>query len=294
MAHPARHRDTTHPVWGFLFTYYSLRPGPLRVWHPGYGVTLLGSAAETYLNRSGYDEKPGGVAVSADRLRTRLPAVRFVAGLLRSTAARPPAFGCFGMHEWAMVFRSPQPRHGGVPLRLGPAGTDRVVESMPLRCTHFDAFRFFTPQAVDRNEVRPTRATQGDWEQPGCLHAAMDLYKWAGKLLPLVDSAVLMDTLELAARARELDMRASPYDLSDYGFEPITVEEPAGRAHYVRIQSALAEAAAGLRATLLQRCERLLADPAAQSVLEAAPQCGGQWGEGARIGSGDSSQGGTT
>ena len=30
-----------------------------------------------------------------------------------------------------------------------------------------------------------------------------------------------MDCFELAADARELDMRASPYDLSDYGFEPI-------------------------------------------------------------------------
>ena len=43
-----------HPVWDFLFTYYSLRPRQLRIWHPGFGVALGGAAAERYLGRSGY------------------------------------------------------------------------------------------------------------------------------------------------------------------------------------------------------------------------------------------------
>ncbi len=34
-----------HPVYDFLFTYYSLRPRQLRVWHPGYGVVLGGESA---------------------------------------------------------------------------------------------------------------------------------------------------------------------------------------------------------------------------------------------------------
>ena len=29
-------------MWDFLFTYYSLRPRQLRVWHPGFGVVLGG------------------------------------------------------------------------------------------------------------------------------------------------------------------------------------------------------------------------------------------------------------
>ena len=74
-------------------------------------------------------------------------------------------------------------RHA-VPLRLGQAGTDAVVEAHPIRCTHFDAFRFFTPPAVGRNRLQPTRETQPELEQPGCLHATMDLYKWAYKLEP--------------------------------------------------------------------------------------------------------------
>ena len=67
-----------------------------------------------------------------------------------------------------------------------------------------------------------------------------------------------MDCLELAADARELDMRASPYDLTGYGFAPIAIETPAGRAEYVRGQQDVADRAAPLRAALLDRCDLLL------------------------------------
>jgi hypothetical protein len=251
-------RGEAHPVWDFLFSYYSLRPRQLRVWHPGCGTALAGPAATEYLDRAGYATSADGVTVSADFLRSRLSTVGFVADLLRATEDRAPQFGCFGMHEWAMVYRTDAVRHGRVPLRLGVAGTDAVVESTALRCTHFDAFRFFTEAAAPRNRGVPTRANQRDWEQPGCLHANMDLYKWCYKLGPLVDSQLLVDCLQLAAEARELDMRASPYDLAGLGFEPITVEEPAGRAEYVRCQGVIAERAAPLRRALLTWCERLL------------------------------------
>lgn len=258
-AHRARaRRGQTHPVWDFLFSYYSLRPRQLRVWHPGHGATLAGPAAASYLDRPGYVAVAEGVTVGSDYLRARTATVRFVAGLLGSTARRAPRFGCFGMHEWAMVYRAGSVRHSSVPLRLGAPATDAVVESMPLRCSHYDAYRFFTPAAATRNEGRPARATQSQWEQPGCLHANMDLYKWCYKLGPLADSGLLMDCLDLAAQARELDMRASPYDLREYGLEPIAVEESAGRAEYARQQVVVAERAAPLRAALLARCERLL------------------------------------
>ena len=249
-------------MWDFLFTYYSLRPRQLAVWHPGYGTVLAGPAGRDYLHRAGYSETGAeagaGVTVSPEYLRSRLDAVRYVAGLLRATAARAPRFSCFGMHEWAMVYRAGEVRHSRVPLRLGAAGTDAVVESMPLRCSHFDAFRFFTGPAAARNDGRPTRAAQSEWEQPGCLHANMDLYKWCYKLGPLVDSDLLWACLQVAARARALDMQASPYDLAEFGFEPVAVEEPEGRAQYVRRQGLIAEQAAPLRAALAQRCEELL------------------------------------
>jgi hypothetical protein len=86
----------------------------------------------------------------------------------------------------------------------------------------------------------------------------MDLYKFCGKLGPLVESSLLVDCLDLAADARELDMRASPYDLTGYGFDPIAIETPAGRAEYVRAQQDVADRAAPLRAALADRCDHLL------------------------------------
>jgi hypothetical protein len=251
-------QGAAHPVWDFLFTYYSLRPRQLRTWHPGFGVVLAGESAHRYLGRSGYGRSRAGVAVTREHLRTRAETVRFVAGLLRATASRPARLNCFGLHEWAMVYRAPTVRHTHVPLRLGAAATDAVIESMPLRCSHFDAYRFFTDPAAERNAEQLTREGQVGAEQPGCLHAAMDCYKWAFKLGPLVESELVMDCLELAAQARELDMRASPYDLRDYGFEPIEIETPGGRSEYVRVQQQVAERAAPLRATLADRCELLL------------------------------------
>jgi hypothetical protein len=247
-----------HPVWDFLFTYYRPRPRQLRVWHPGFGVTLTGAAADRYLDRSGYGRGRHGVTVTRAHLLARADTVRFIADLLRATAARPARLNCFGLHEWAMVYQEPKVRHGQVPLRLGAAGTDAVVESMPLRCSHFDAYRFFTEPATRRNAEVLTRDSQVSTEQPGCVHAGMDLYKWAFKLGPLVPAELVMDCLELAADARALDMRASPYDLRDYGFAPIAVETSAGRAAYVRAQQSIAERAAPLRATLADRCDLLL------------------------------------
>lgn len=52
----------------------------------------------------------------------------------------------------------------------------RRVEAAPLRCTHYDAFRFFTAPARPRNAVTPTREAAPDLEQGGCLHANMDLH----------------------------------------------------------------------------------------------------------------------
>lgn len=245
-----------HPVWDFLFTYYSLRPRQVVRWHPGFGVVLAG--AQEYLGRGGYVGHPDGVTVSAEYLQGRHGTVQFIAELLSATEARPAQWNCFGLHEWAMVYRSSEVRHGAVPLRLGAAGTDAVVESMPLRCTHYDAFRFFTDDAAPRNTVTLSRETQVDREQPGCLHAGMDLYKFAGKLGPLIESTLLLDCLDLAADARELDMRASPYDLTEYGFAPIRIEDATGRAEYVRCQRDLSQRAVSLRSVLRERCDLLL------------------------------------
>lgn len=254
-----RANGRSNPVIDFLFTYYNLTPGQLRRWHPGFGVTLAGPESQEYANLRGYKQSRSGVCVEPDHLARRRPTVEYVARLMAATASRPAHFSCFGLHEWAMVYRAtPEQIRHNAPLRLGQDGTDAAVESMPLRCSHFDAFRFFTDSARSRNAVQLSRADQIGVEQPGCLHAAMDLYRFAGKLLPLVDSDLLLDTFELAYQARELDMSASPYDLRAFGYDPIPVETAAGRAEYVRQQGAIARRSAGIRASLQKRCENLL------------------------------------
>lgn len=261
---PHQHRQSRgarHPVHDFLFTYYSHRPSHLERWHPGLGVLLEGGSARRFLDRPGYVPVLGGVTLdSGGFTEKRARTARFIHALLEVTAARPPRLSCFGLHEWAMVYRQPQQavRHAQVPLRLGNAQTDSVVESLEIRCGHYDAFRFFTDTAQPLNTLRPTRETQLDHEQPGCLHANMDLFKWAYKLDPFIPSELVGDCFELAVAIRELDMRASPYDLSEFGYEPVRIETREGRAAYAREQAAFARRAAPLREQLTEQCRTLL------------------------------------
>jgi hypothetical protein len=256
-----RQRGEKHPVLDFLFTYYSYRPARLERWHPGAGVTLEGAAASEFLNRPGYMQTAEGVRLDPNAFTTaRRRTAEFVLGLLTSTASRAPRWGCFGLHEWAMVYQlAPSDiRHSGWPLRLGLDCTDSVVESMQIQCTHHDAFRFFTSPARPRNALQPRREDQVELEQPGCLHANMDLFKWSYKLDPFVPSELVADCFDLAVRVRELDMRASPYDLRELGYSPVAIETTQGRADYVRQQRAFAEEAGDLRQRLIDHCRNML------------------------------------
>lgn len=246
--HLARRRaGERHPVHDFLFTYYSFRPAQLRRWSPGYAVALAGPAAPP--------------VPSAADLAARRDLVEGTHALLVATAARPANLGCFGLHEWAMVYRlgEDQPRHAAYPLRLGAAGTDEVVEGHRIACSHFDAYRFFTPAARPLNALSPTARDRPAYEQPGCLHAGMDLYKHAFRLAPLVPSELVADCFELARDIRVLDMRAAPYDLSGLGYEPVRIETPEGKREYAAAQRGFAERGAPLRQRLVEECARLLA-----------------------------------
>lgn len=254
-AHLRRREDgRRHPVEDFLFTYYSQRPAQLRRWHPGPGVVLEGAAG---LPRAGwrfYRADGGGVRLDLTGFaESRRETVQFVADLLGATRARQGQFGCFGLHEWAMVYRlgEDEVRHAGWPLRLGAAGTDAVVEAHQLRCSHYDAFRFYTPPARPLNLLQPTRERQVAMEQPGCLHSGMDLYKWAYKLSPAVPSGLVMDCFDLARDIRELDMRASPYDLTELGYTPVPIETPQGKSEYAAAQRGFAARGQALRDRLL-------------------------------------------
>lgn len=251
-----RRRRQAHPVEDFLFTYYPTRPNQLRVWHPGPGIRLLD--ATQYDGRRGYRYVGGAAVLDPAEVSRRADSIRWIRRLLAATADRQPQFGCFGLHEWAMVYRTSDVRHEKWPLRLGAEGTDRVVDSHKVACSHFDAFRFFTASARPLNVLQPTRESQPLLEQGGCLHANMDLYKWACKLTPFVPSAVVLDCFELARDIRTLDMRASPYDLSALGYEAIAIETPAGKAEYAAAQRAFAHRARPLRLRLVELCDELL------------------------------------
>ena len=59
---------------------------------------------------------------------------------------------------------------------------------------------------------------------------------------------LVADCFELAADVRELDMRASPYDLADARLPAGAASRPpAGRAEYARAQAGFARRAAPLR-----------------------------------------------
>ncbi len=250
-----RDRGLKHPVEDFLFEYYGFSPGRLARWHPGPGVVLAGAAG---MSRAGwrFHVTDGAGAVRLDTaafLAARGSLVAFVRNVLTATLSRPASLGCFGLHEWAMVHGIPASgvRHESWPLRLGAEGTDAVVRTHTIRCSHFDAYRFFTAAAMPLNTLRPTRDTQEAMEQPGCLHAGMDVYKWCFKLTPLVPSEITLAALDLAREIRTLDMAASPYDLAALGIEPIRIETPEGKAAYVDAQRDFSVRSNALRERLL-------------------------------------------
>jgi hypothetical protein len=261
---PARRRRgcrEPHPVEDFLFTYYPFPFAKLEEWHPPAGVALKSVEPLPHCwTRPPYrrvdDVVIADPAALPDKQRARLHWLR---ELLVATRDRPPIPACHGLHEWAMVYRGAAVRHAGIaPLRLPQQDIDALVESRPIRCSHFDAFRFFTPPARPLNKLQPTREAAPDFEQRGCLHANMDLYKWAFKLAPFTPSELVADCFELARDIRELDMRASPYDLASLGFPPVRIETTEGRAHYEQHQRAFAARSEPLRARLLAVCDQLI------------------------------------
>lgn len=258
-------RGERHPVFDFLFEYYAFRPAWLRRWHPGPDLALAGPGARAFLRWPAYRPCAEDDTVRLDPATLpphRRDFVAWLRGLLQATQDRTPFFGCFGLHEWAMVYRQPatQVRHAAQPLRLSPDAIARVVEASALCCSHFDAFRFFTPEAAPRNRLQPARARVPELEQRGCLHANMDLYKWAFKLVPYSPSDLVADCFEFACAIRTVDMRASPYDLTALGFAPIPIETAEGRAEYESHQRDFAARSSPLRTRLIALCDRLLAN----------------------------------
>lgn len=275
-----QHASNTHPIYNFLHKYYRYNTEDMLKYSPGMDVVLeYGSddaLSTKYLN---VDEKTNRCYFDKALLQEKL--VDGWAGsvnvlhnyeVLKSTMKKTPFFGCFGLHEWAMLYSGastedhddkPKKHQEKLPLRVPQDIVNQIVETGPLRCTHFDAWRFFHPEAQPLNIHHPMkRQTQAQHEQGGCIHANMDLFKYAYQLHPLVSSDLVLRSLRLAVRARKIDMRASPYDVSQYLDSttegPIRVETKDGRMQYVKEQEALYQAAMPIRAELVQVYARAL------------------------------------
>ena len=257
-----RSRRERHPVYDFLFQYYSYSPGKLEAWHPGVREVVTDSSeAREHFGPPLYQAHDGLIRRDLSVLRAKdLEQQRSSVRLLVATQSRPPNFGCYGVHEWAMVYGGHDVRHDEVaPFRLPQKEVDAFVESRPVACSHFDAFRFFAPAAKPMNRMELEWSTRHEVEQPGCIHANMDLYRWAYGAMPWIGSDLLWQTFELATELRVLDMQASPYDLGDFGLEPVRVETDEGRAEYRMRQQELSGRAGSLRVKLIGALEEVLA-----------------------------------
>ena len=257
-----RSRHEHHPVYDFLFQYYSYSPAKFETWHPGAGEVLAyAPEARGRFRPPLYRTSDGLIRQDTSSLGAKdVERLRSLAEVLRATQRQPANFGCYGVHEWAMVYGGEDVRHLEIaPLRLPQKEVDRFVESRPVVCTHFDAFRFFAPDAKPLNRIELEWSTRHDVEQPGCIHANMDLYRWAYEAMPWIGSDLLWATFELATELRVLDMQASPYDLTDFGLEPVRVETEDGKREYRLRQRVLAERARVLRERLIGALEHGIA-----------------------------------
>ncbi|MEM9942778.1 MAG: 3-methyladenine DNA glycosylase [Planctomycetota bacterium] len=258
-----RKSGASHPVDDFLFIYYRFSPAKLEQWHPGSQHRLEGQLAEHPQFDPRHYTQAGNLFFCDPQKTTEKEKARveWTVDMLRQTSQRRGNFSCLGMHEWAMVYQGQEIRHESTTqFRLSQTEIDQFVESRPMTCSHFDAFRFFADSARPLNRVQPTLESRPELEQPACIHANMDLYKWAFKSMPWVGSDIVRDCFLLALKAREIDMRASPYDLQSYGhYEPIKVETIEGRKQYEQEQRAISEDAQDLRRRLIQNLVQIIA-----------------------------------
>ena len=247
-----RSRHESHPVDDFLFEYYPISTNKLLNWHPGFGFALEANENDLEAFPSGsYEFSGNSIQLRNDWLAKNKEVAIALIDFLSKTQERSARSGCFGLHEWAMVLGAEDVRHEKWSLRLSQEEIRATIDEVGLRCTHFDAFRFFTPMAVPLNPLQLTRIDQNEFEQPGCLHANMDLYKHAQRFAPVVGSEIVRRAFALAKDIRTVDMQTAPYDLADLGVIPIPVETKAGRDEFAELQIGFANRAQILRGELI-------------------------------------------
>mmetsp|Transcript_37708 Transcript_37708/g.120994 ORF Transcript_37708/g.120994 Transcript_37708/m.120994 type:complete len:350 (+) Transcript_37708:1658-2707(+) len=272
----------TDPKLNFIFQYYyGFKAKHLLHWSPGLGVDLEPGtddderllAKRTFWRRSGSD---GRLTLDPCYYRLKpshVEALRSTRAILRATNRE--VWNCYGLHEWAMLYRSAPKKQDHLELRVSQKTIDDVVEAPgALRCTHFDAFRFFDDAAKPLNLHRDLgRDRQPFKEQRACVHYNMDLFKYALRLMPFIEAELLADALSVALQARTLDLRASPYDVRAWAdpseggaMDPVPVETPAGRKLYTDLQADIVTQADPVRRRLASACDAILASIDSDSI----------------------------
>ena len=118
-----RARNRMHPITDFLFIYYRNAPSQLEAWHPGLGVALEATRLPNGFNAKQYCFADGYARLAPEQMDAASQhRLSMALQLCRRVQERPGQFGCFGMHEWAMVYRGEadgEVRHRErLPLRL--------------------------------------------------------------------------------------------------------------------------------------------------------------------------------
>lgn len=249
-----------HPVHDFLFEYYRCKRRLIKDWHPPVELRLEGQGAQSFLKSPRYSEDDQGVYLDPTEMKPdETSRMAWIIQLIDNALSKRSQHNCYGLHEWAMLYKEERIRHQDTPLRLDPKEIERLIESHTVRCTHYDAFRFFTKEAQPLNTLQPSQEERINNEQFGCIHFNMDLFKWCYKLHPWISSELLVKCFILATEARELDMRASPYDLQHYELTPIFIETAEGRAQYQVLQMQIANKGRALARLFLDECCKVMA-----------------------------------
>ena len=167
-----QHLVHNHPIYNFLHTYYRYSTDSLLKYSPGLLMVsnrLVGATQsdldegllhDQYLvfDREGgarYDIKE--LAGESKQSRKKLDTLKRNLQILKSSSQRQPLFSCYGLHEWAMLYKNNEKHQNALDTRLSQEQIDAVVENNPLRCTHYDAFRFFAKDAQGLNRLPLTR-----------------------------------------------------------------------------------------------------------------------------------------
>ena len=257
--HLARRETRRNPVFDFLFTYYSHRPAQLRRWHPATG----GAGGRPGVRRAqGLRER-----------RRRRPSRRRTSPRSECSPDPPPpahrhrrphprtsaASGCTS-GRWSTGSPRTETRHADWPLRLGPAGTDEVVEGPPHRLLPLRRLPLLHAPARPLNTLSPGRDDRPDFRAarlPARGHGPLQAR------LPALPAHLL--------RPRGRLLRAGlghPHPRHAGGaVRPLGPglrsrcgsETAEGKAQYAEAQRGFAQRGAPLRARLAQECEWLLA-----------------------------------